>query len=310
MASHNKKNKLHLRNRHRNRYDFPALIATCPELSAFVSENAYHDLSINFFDPIAVKMLNKALLMHYYDITYWDIPSHYLCPAIPGRADYIHYIADLLAEHQNGIIPTGTGITCLDIGVGANCVYPIIGRKEYGWSFIGVDIDPVALQSANQIIQRNPTLKGHVELRLQSDPNSIFAHILKQNEIIHIVICNPPFHASLAEAKASTQRKLSQLTQEKSPKFDLNFGGLSNELYCNGGELKFIKNMINESQDYAHTCFWFSTYVSKKDNIAPIRLALKKVKAVEIKIIPMEQGNKASRVVAWTFIPRDKKSVT
>jgi 23S rRNA (adenine1618-N6)-methyltransferase len=35
--------------------------------------------------------------------------NNYLCPPIPGRADYIHYIADLLASN-NGIIPKGHGI--------------------------------------------------------------------------------------------------------------------------------------------------------------------------------------------------------
>jgi 23S rRNA (adenine1618-N6)-methyltransferase len=43
-------------------------------------------------------------------------------PSIPGRADYIHYIADLLAESNNGIIPRSWD-QGLDIGIGANCIY-------------------------------------------------------------------------------------------------------------------------------------------------------------------------------------------
>src|SRR5690606_24715537 len=116
--------------------------------------------SIDFFNPQAVKALNKALLFYYYDIVYWDIPENYLCPPIPGRADYIHYIADLLADNNKGIVPTGSEIKCLDIGVGANCIYPIIGVKEYGWSFIGADIDALAIKSAKKIIASNPSLQG------------------------------------------------------------------------------------------------------------------------------------------------------
>lgn len=41
-------------------------------------------------------MLNKALLAAHYDIEYWDIPDTYLCPPIPGRADYVHRAAELL----------------------------------------------------------------------------------------------------------------------------------------------------------------------------------------------------------------------
>ena len=136
-----------LHNKHRERYDFKVLIEACPELENFVAPNAYNDDSIDFANPDAVKMLNKALLKQYYDIENWDIPADYLCPPIPGRADYIHHIADLLCSNNYGKIPTGSKIKCLDIGVGANCVYPIIGNKEYGWSFIGSEIDTTAIEN-------------------------------------------------------------------------------------------------------------------------------------------------------------------
>src|SRR5688500_3909142 len=94
--------KLHPRNKHRQRYDFTQLISSCPDLAPFVKLNVYNDESIDFFNPEAVKMLNTALLKHFYNIVYWDIPSNYLCPPIPGRADYIHNIADLLGTKNNG----------------------------------------------------------------------------------------------------------------------------------------------------------------------------------------------------------------
>jgi len=59
------KSQLHPRSKHRNRYNFPQLIKTCPELASFVAVNAYGDESIDFFNPAAVKALNKALLMHH-----------------------------------------------------------------------------------------------------------------------------------------------------------------------------------------------------------------------------------------------------
>ena len=96
------KSELHVRNLHRSRYDFPQLMKTCPELAPFVSLNKYNDLSVDFSDPHAVKILNKALLKHFYGIQYWDIPQDFLCPPIPGRADYIHYLADLLSANNKG----------------------------------------------------------------------------------------------------------------------------------------------------------------------------------------------------------------
>ncbi len=298
------KTQLHLRNKHRERYEFKRLIESCPELARYVKVNDYDDESIDFFDPEAVKMLNRSLLKHYYGINNWDIPPGYLCPPVPGRADYIHYAADLLGSKNNGIIPTGENIKCLDIGAGANCIYPIIGNAEYGWSFVGTDIDPVAIEAANKTVESNPNLKGKIELRLQTNPNDIFRGIFKKDEFFDLAVCNPPFHASPAEAKAGTIRKLSNLTKKNISKPVLNFGGQSNELWCVGGEEKFAITMIRQSKQFSGSCFWFSTLISKESSLQSVYDALRKAEAMDVKTIPMGQGNKTTRIVAWTFLTR------
>ncbi len=68
-------------------------------------------------------MLNKALLAAHYDIEYWDIPDTYLCPPIPGRADYVHRVAELLDVEVKGKY-VHHKVRALDVGVGANCIYP------------------------------------------------------------------------------------------------------------------------------------------------------------------------------------------
>jgi len=229
-------------------------------------------------------------------------PKDYLCPPIPGRADYIHHIADVLCSSNFGKMPRGNQIKCLDIGVGANCVYPIIGNSEYGWSFIGSDIDPIAIASANAIIDSNPNLKGQVECRLQKNDSKIFAGILKKDERIDVSVCNPPFHASLAESQAGTIRKLSNLKNKKISKPDLNFGGKDKELWTEGGEKKFILDMIKQSVTYGKSCCWFSTLVSKQSNLKYMYEAFDRFEVEEYKTIPMGQGNKTSRIVAWTFL--------
>ena len=168
------KSKLHPRNPHRKRYDFKKLIESCPKLSSFIIKNDYGNESINFFDPEAVKMLNTALLKHYYELDFWEIPPQFLCPPIPGRADYIHHIADLLSASNDRKIPSGENIKCLDIGVGANCVYPIIGNKSYGWKFVGSDIDPKSVTAANKIIDSNSHLKDQIEIRFQKNKRDLF----------------------------------------------------------------------------------------------------------------------------------------
>lgn len=295
------KSGLHPRNPHRFRYDFKALTASCPDLSRFVSPNKYGNESIDFANPQAVLTLNRALLKHFYDISSWDIPDNYLCPPIPGRADYIHYMADLLATGNEGKIPTGGQVRVLDIGVGANCVYPIIGSKEYGWSFVGTDVDPVAIESARKIVEMNSSLQSKVELRIQPVPADIFRGVVQPEEQFHLSVCNPPFHSSMAEASAATRRKTLNLTQGRNTKPVQNFGGQNIELCYNGGEEAFVRRMIQQSSRIPSQCKWFSTLIAKNDHLPAVFKSLEIARAAEVRTIDMAQGQKVSRVVAWRF---------
>jgi len=289
------KSALHPSNLHRGRYDFEQLIASSPTLKPYVKPNKFGDASIDFSNPQAVKALNQALLKHFYQVAVWDIPKQYLCPPIPGRADYLHYLADLLAGKQT----YSKQVRILDIGVGANMIYPLIGQHAYEWQFVGVDIDEVALSNAQQIVDANE-LNNKVELRLQKEKTAVFKGVIKEGERFTATICNPPFHASKAEAQAGTQRKWRGLGKGGKAGA-LNFGGQSNELYCRGGEAAFIINMVNESQMFAEQCQWFTTLVSKTATLSSVYRALNKIGANKIKTIEMQQGQKQSRIVAWRF---------
>lgn len=302
------KAKLHPRNKNRERYDFKQLIESTPELAPFVKPNPYGDESIDFANPEAVKTLNKAILKHHYNLGSWDVPEGYLCPPIPGRADYIHHMADFLCRNNYGKIPTGPHIKCFDIGVGASCIYPIIGHQEYGWSFVGSDIDPAAINSANGIIAANPMLQGKVECKLQHNPKDFFYGIIRKDELIDFSVCNPPFHASAEEAQAGSLRKIHNLHLNKKVEPVLNFGGQNHELWCEGGEEKFVRNMILQSRKFAQNCFCFSTLISKESNLKKVYHALEQAEVFAAETIPMGQGNKISRIVVWTFLNTEEQN--
>ncbi len=295
---------LHPRNFHNERYNFEVLIKSKPALAPFVRENQYGDLSIDFASSDAVLVLNQALLAHFYKLENYTLPKNSLIAPIPGRADYLHYIADVLATCNGGTIPHGEKIIGLDIGTGANCIYPILGSRLYDWNFVASDSEEASLQSAQSIIDANTVLDNKIECRLQRDSNNIFMHLIRKKERFDFTLCNPPFHASAEEASQGSQRKVRNLSKDKSKKKSLNFAGNANELWCEGGEVAFIKKMIKESAKYANQCFYFSTLVSKKENLKVIYKALKAVNPVEIKTIEMKQGQKISRFVAWTFLSK------
>ncbi len=298
------KANLHPRNKHAGRYDFKQLIECSPELAAFVSVNAYGNESIDFANPEAVRALNSTLLKQMYGVTGWNLPAQYLCPPIPGRADYLHHLADLLALSNGGTIPYGETIRVLDIGVGANCIYPLIGHSEYGWHFVGSDIDRTALACARATADANSGHRNAIELRLQNSRNTIFKGVLHSDELFDLVMSNPPFHASMEKARASTERKWQNLGKatpgEESPV--LNFGGQSAELCCTGGEEGFIGRMIAESTLIQNSCLWFTTLVSKASNLPAVYRALKNNGVQDNCTIEMAQGQKKSRIVAWTFL--------
>ncbi|KGJ89469.1 23S rRNA (adenine(1618)-N(6))-methyltransferase RlmF [Thalassotalea sp. ND16A] len=316
MAENNPHNvlkpQLHPRNRHNHGYDLVALVRTHPPLKAFVTTNQYQNLSIDFANSDAVKALNLALLKHHYQIQHWDIPDGYLCPPIPGRVDYLHYLADLLKQSNGNKIPRPGKVRVLDIGTGASCIYPILAQRCYQWQFVASDIDPVSIKFANENLSHNSGLSENIECRLQGDPTHTFQGIIKANEYFALTLCNPPFHASMNDATKGSQQKWQNLNKHKSnaikSESKLNFGGQNAELWCDGGELKFVRKMITESKHYQTQVLWFTSLLSKKDNIKPLKLALKKAGVADIKVVKMAQGQKISRFIAWSFLNPEQKA--
>lgn len=291
---------LHPRNLHQGRYDFAALIATLPQLEAYVRLNPSAEATIDFTDSQAVLLLNQALLAKYYQVKYWLLPPGYLCPPIPGRADYVHYLADLLARSYSDL-PTGKQIKLLDIGTGANVIYPVIASQSYGWQVCGTDIDTVAVKAATLIVTANPALKSHISIVQQHDTKAIFSGVIKSGQRFHLTMCNPPFFASGAEAEAASRRKWANLGKAAQGQ-QRNFAGQQHELWCEGGELKFISQMITESQLFKQQVCWFSTLVSQQKHVSILKKLLRSVGAVQSEVIEMRQGQKTSRILAWSFL--------
>ena len=320
------KTRFHARNTHKNGYKFKALCKCLPELSSAIVKTVKGHKSINFSDANSVKLLNQALLKHDYQIDYWDIPEGYLCPAIPGRADYLHYLADILALANKGKIPRGKRIKVLDVGMGANCVYPLIGHKTYGWAFVGSDIDKVSVQSASHIVEMNK-INTAIDCRFQTDAASLFSGVIKADERFDVTLCNPPFHASLAEAEKGNIRKQKNLAanrnkkmavnarqvkanqKDKSANSVFNFSGQGGELWCEGGELAFLTAMIAQSQMFSEQCLWFTSLISKQENIKPLKAKLKLANAQQVQVIDMLQGQKKTRVLAWSFYTEQQQQL-
>lgn len=285
---------MHPNNLHNTPYEFDELIKANQELEKFVNVNERNTQTIDFANAKAVYELNKAILKKDYGLKDYTIPEGYLCPPIPGRADYIHHIATILeAEGLNGTIKG------LDIGVGTNCVYPILGAQIYNWKMIGSDIDDNAVLAANANIKSNTHLSKSIEIRHQQNHGGIFDGIIQPKEYFHFTMCNPPFYTSKENAERETRQKQKGLAYSADAK--RNFGGQANELWCNGGEALFIKRMIKQSLAFKKQVGVFTSLVSKSENLPKIKKQLIKLGA-RYEVVKMEQGNKKSRIITWKFI--------
>jgi 23S rRNA (adenine1618-N6)-methyltransferase len=293
---------MHPRNKYQGRYDLATLRGIRPELEQYIEQHEQAGETLQFSEPGAVVALNKALMESYYGIQKWDFAPGYLCPPVPGRADYVHHLADLLAD--NGEVPKGDQINCLDVGIGASAVYPLIGNKEYGWNWVGSDIDQKALNSSSAILEAND-LSKKIRLRLQDRKDLIFYGIIRKHDLFDAIVCNPPFHATLKDALAATKRKVNNLGGQE---FKQNFEGMEHELVTEGGEKQFIHRYMQESRRYFRQVLWFTVLVSKEDHLKYLTAKLKSMNPTDYRVIEMYQGNKKSRILAWTYQHRDERT--
>ena len=360
----NTNTRFHPRNAFTGSYDMEHLCKFHPPLQSFLrvghTSKALRS-TIDFGDPHAVRALNAALLAADYGISEWSsfLPSSCLCPPIPGRADYIHHVADILAASKTGAdatgsndthIPTGPSIRGLDIGTGATLIYPLLGTQTYGWSFIATDVDANSITSARKILSANTLDSGNskIDIRLQRNKQHALKHVLGTDRI-DFVMCNPPFYESAAAYQKESQRKVRNLAANAKKRQKYSGGGHSNnnnnnnnrehqnsettkesgtsnmsgsnnfrggpsELWFPGGEVAFITKLIQESSDnnvvHMQQCLWFSSLVSRRDNLPTLLKILEQAPAEvkDTRIIPMGQGGlKTSHILFWSFHDREEQ---
>ena len=290
---------MHAQNPYGNRYDLKRLTKHYHALEKFIVLNPSGEETIDFSSSEAVFALNKSMLLADFKLGDYELPSGYLIPPVPGRLDYLLHVRDFLTEKFN--VSENSQLNGLDMGSGANGIYCILGAQYFNWKMVGSETDAKAVEIANANIQKTKGLNDKIEIRHQQDKGSLFKNTIQANEQFDFVVCNPPFHSSKEEALKGSLRKVKNLGgYAVKEKFLLNFEGQANELWCNGGEVLFIKRLIKESVGFKNQVKVFSTLVAKSESVAAIKKQLSKVKA-NFEVIPMALGNKKGRYVMWWF---------
>ncbi len=283
---------MHPKNPHKNGYQIDKLIRSVPELKRFIKTGKNGRETIDFSSPSAVRCLNEALMTSVHGVKHWTVPVHNLTPPVPGRLDYLLTISDAL-QLQN--LPD---VSLLDIGTGASGIYAFLAATHLGWNCTGSDIDKQSIQHATSILRKNPTLSSDVSFIVQPDKSSFFKNIIQHDKRYTLSVCNPPFYRSAKEAAAVNKSKNQKLGLDRQSR---NFAGTDAELWCPGGERRFIEKMIEESKQFGEQVSWFTCLISDRKNLNWLKKFPSKTGAKTTRVVELQQGQKTSRVLCWQF---------
>ncbi|CAN1276448.1 RNA N6-adenosine-methyltransferase mettl16 [Linum perenne] len=329
----------------RNKYadtppNFAELASLYPSFEPFVFYSRDGRPRIDWTDFNATRELTKVLLLHDHSINWW-IPDGQLCPTVPNRSNYIHWIEDLLSSE---IIPKnrmdGDVVKGFDIGTGANCIYPLLSASLLGWSFVGSDITDVALEWAERNVRNNPHVAELIEIRRVPVGGS-------EMSTEELAAAQPVDHGSKDDEEAKLEPSCSLETEDvadsrycgphillgvvkEGEKFDFCMcnppffesieeaglnpktacGGTPEEMVCHGGEQAFVTRMIDDSVVLKDSFRWYTSMLGRKINLKLLTSKLREVGATVVKTTEFVQGQTCRWGLAWSFLPPARKIIS
>ena len=86
-----------------------------------------------------------------------------------------------------------------------------------------------------------------ISLVIQMDPSGLFDGLIDRANHYDFLMCNPPFFTDTSEHQGLTHTRKPDRPSANS----INTASNVESIYDQGGEVEFVKRMINESESYA-----------------------------------------------------------
>nr|XP_019539786.2 U6 small nuclear RNA (adenine-(43)-N(6))-methyltransferase-like [Aedes albopictus] len=283
---------MHPRNIYRQRPDFRALVKQYPELTAVTTVDLNGKLKLDYKDRKALQLLTSCLLKRDYGLQV-DLPPDKLVPTLPLRLNYILWLEDL--EEALGW-KNRAEVRGLDIGCGASCIYPLLGvvHSKRRWRMVGLELleDSVLVARAN--VERNG-LQACIEVVQQkSEDGSVLKQFMEGRENFDFCMCNPPF---FDDDEGTTHKD--RTDQRKEPPNAVT--GSDKELRIDGGELRFLERIIDESLELKERITVYTSMIGHKKNFEEILRIMKRRSISNVTTTRFCQGNTTRWGVAWSF---------
>jgi 23S rRNA (adenine1618-N6)-methyltransferase len=269
--------------------DFLTLIKEFPELKKYIlkqNEDNEDEFQFDWSNNELSLLMDKSILNYYFNIKYYDIPNGFLIPPIPSRINYINLINSIITKLIKDI--DIKNIIGIDIGTGANIIYPILGYSIYKWKFICTEINKEAYNNAKLILQKN-NLENNINIIKQNNKDNIFISILNRENKYIFSMCNPPYYNYENEIKLEDKKRDNEYN------FD--------EIYYKNGEYGFFQRYFEESICYKNNVFLYTILIGKKINAENIYDKLSSYNDI-IKIYNMQKiltGNNVRYIIYWSF---------
>ncbi|XP_021602334.1 RNA N6-adenosine-methyltransferase mettl16 isoform X2 [Manihot esculenta] len=331
---------IHPKNKYANNPpDFSLLASLYPSFKPFVFYSPDGRPRIDWTDFNSTRELTRVLLLHDHGLNWW-IPDGQLCPTVPNRLNYIHWIEDLLSDTISKNNKNGDIVRGFDIGTGANCIYPLLGASLLGWSFVGSDVTDVALEWAERNVKNNPHISELVEVRKVTDCQETLS-IEDPNNAESVNGKNrTDMNGSLVDSGSFTLPVDAYKNYHGPPilvgvvrdneKFDFcmcnppffetmeeaglnpktSCGGTPMEMVCPGGEKAFISTIIEDSVVLKESFRWFTSMVGRKANLKFLISKLRDVGVTVVKTTEFVQGQTCRWGLAWSFVPPSRKIIS
>ena len=291
--------------------------------------------------------LTRGLLHWYFDLTLQHIPEKHLCPPVPNRFFYVHWIQthllpllskesgrfDYDSDDSEG--DTNDGALALypyglDIGVGANCIYPMLNAKFFRYNMVGTDIDNDALKVAQANVEANH-LQGKIKLfqvapsyaqqqasSSPSAPESVGGPVSRalqtwqssqrpeqrEQQRLQFVMTNPPFYDPQEEQTVMTDARVGDGRARTAMT-------VSEGTYP-GGEVGFVTDMIADSLRQRNDVelngsllsspLWYSSMLGKKASLVKLqKLLTHTLGPGHVEVTDYGPGQYTRWFLAWTL---------
>jgi 23S rRNA (adenine1618-N6)-methyltransferase len=309
---HHSSSQFNARMHPRNPYNAPINIAELarqfPDVCDHViSRSSNGRVVYDWHAPGATYAVTRALLARDFELD-WQQPLHHLCPPVPGRLNYLLWLQDLVQQDAVAAAAPPAGICVADIGTGASAIFPLLGARRFGWSFVALDSSADALAHARSNVERNG-LQHLITLGLVPHDGSIVSALDSFPAVTH-TMCNPPFFSSSSSAAWRQRVLAADGGGEQNGNSVIGGGGmaacaaLEPELFTEGGEVAFMSKIIQQSA--ASPCRqrvkWFTCMVGIKADLAALKAACAAAGALQVRTTTFFQGQTLRWGLAWTFV--------